>query len=652
MFADLVDYVRMVAELDPEDVQERVSHALDAMAGAVERFGGTREKFIGDAIFAVFGWPVARDDDAVRASLCALAIRAALSDLPGGHPFEVRIGVSTGEVVTASGSGPLEENRLTGPAIVTAARIQSLARAGEIVVDAATVEAARSRVGVTDRGTVILRGHAEPVHLFAVERATGFDTWTKPRASQGSPLVGRVDELRILAAAIERCATAGSGSVVLVEGEPGIGKSRLLAEAESIARAAGLGWTWTENVSYGAVEPYRFARVLAQALADEHGVDSGRFARQMLFTADVDPAVARRYGGAIAAVAQEAEFGGWEAEASDMPEDPAEVTATLTEVADQYIRRVIETDGPRVIVIDDLHWIDQSSEAMADLLVELTTTLPLVIFAAQRPGPQRSWAGNAHVARLRLGGLLIRESGQLATHVARAALDADGARQIHERTGGNPLFVTETVRAFLADGTLAVHDGRLRLVDRGPLAVPLTLRAILGARIDALGHQARELLGVAAVIGMRFRTGMAERLVDVEIGAAAVHELADSAFIVPLEGDVWRFGHNLIRDTAYSGLLASRRRELHGRVADELEREEPAPSLARIARHRAAAGDRDRALPLLDQAADLAMAVGAVIEAAGFWREAADLSPDPDVANAYRRRAAEAIAAVAPPLSS
>jgi hypothetical protein len=506
-------------------------------------------------------------------------------------------------------------------------------------------------VGVTDRGTVILRGHAEPVHLYAVDRATGFDTWTQPRISQGSPLVGRVEELRVLAAVIERCATTGSGGTVLLEGEPGIGKSRLLAEAESIARSAGIGWTWTENVSYGVLEPYRFARVLAQAFADEHGVDSGRFARQMLFTRDMDPALARRFGGAIAAIAREADFGGWEAEASHMPDDPAEVAATLTEVADQYIRRVIDTSGPRVIVIDDLHWIDQSSAAMADLLVERTATHPLIIFAAQRPGPPPSWVGDSHVRRSRLGGLLVRESGQLATHVARAALDADGARQIHERTGGNPLFVTETVRAFLADGTLSVHDGRLRLADHPAPAVPVTLRAILGARIDALGHEARELLGVASVIGMRFRTGMAERLVGVEVGAAAVQELADNGFIEPRDGDIWHFGHALIRDTAYSGLLASRRRELHGRVADELELEEPGPPLARIARHRAAAGDRDRALPLLDQAADMAMAVGAVSEAAGFWREAAELSPDPTAANDYRRRAAEAVAGVAAPVA-
>ena len=646
MFADLVDYVRMVAELDPEIVQARVADALAAMAEAVERLGGTREKFIGDAIFAVFGWPVARDDDAVRAALCALSIRAALSELGGGSPLEVRIGISTGEVVALRGSGPLDDGRLTGPAIVTAARIQSLTRPGEIVVDEATVLAARDRLGVTDRGTVVLRGHAGAVHLFALERESGFATWGPPRVGRSGPLVGRVEELRVLGDAIEACRVSGTGAVVLLEGEAGIGKSRLLAEAEHMAGEAGLGWTWTENVSYGAGEPYRFARVLAQALADEHGLDSGTFARRMLFTVDMDPARARRYGGAIAAIAREADFTGWEAEATHMPEDPAEVAATLAEVAERYITRVVETAGPRAIVIDDLHWIDHSSARMVDLLVERAAALPLVILAAQRPGPAPGWAADAHVRRLRLGGLREPESGQLATNVARAALDADDARQIHERTGGNPLFVTETVRAFLADGTLSVQDGRLALIDGPGSALPVTLRSVLGARIDALGPGAKELLGVASVIGMRFRTSMAEGLLDSRVGAETVQELADKALIAPVDGDFWRFGHALIRDAAYSGILASRRRELHGLVADQFERSEPAPPVARIARHRAAAGDRDRAVPLLEEAAQQALAVGARNEAAAFWRQAAELSPDPDAALAYRQRATEALVGV------
>ena len=644
LFADLVDYVRMVAELDPEVVQERVAAALTAMGEQVERLGGTREKFIGDAIFAVFGWPVARDDDAVRAALCGLSIRAALADSAGGNPLEVRIGIATGEVAALSNGGTLDENRLTGPAIVTAARLQSLARSGEILVDEATVRAARDRLGVTDRGDVVLRGHPGSVHVYAVERESGFETWAVPRTPAG-PLVGRAEELAALVGAIDACRVTGHGGTVLLEGEAGIGKSRLLAEAESVARQAGLKWTWTENVSYGSREPYRFARVLAQALADEHGTDSGTFARRMVFSVDMDPASARRYGGAIAAIAREAQFTGWEAEARHMPDDPGEVATALGEVAERYVGRLLETSGPRVIVIDDLHWIDQSSVAMVELLVERTRSLPLVILAAMRPGRPPPWSDADHVRRIGLSGLLEAESGQLATNVARAALDAEDARAIHERTAGNPLFVSETVRAFLADGTLAVRHGRLTLAPGTGHDLPVTLRAVLGARIDAVSPAARELLGIASVIGVRFRTDMVAGLVGRPLEPAVLEELIDGALIRRADGDRWRFAHPLIRDAAYSGLLASRKRELHGRYAAQLEALEPAPPIAWIAHHRAAAGDRERALPLLEEAAVAALAMGAATEAAGFWKEAAELTDDPSLADGYRLRAAEVAAA-------
>ncbi len=648
LFADLVDYVRMVAELDPEVVQGRVSAALRAMAGAVERFGGTREKFIGDAIFAVFGWPRARDDDAVRAARCALAIRAALRNLDGDEPLEVRIGIATGEVVAAAASsGTLQDAPLTGPAITTAARIQSVARRNEILLDEATVQAARGRLLVEDRGTVVLRGHETSVHLFGLEQATQIDTWGPPRLTAALPLVGREAERAILEDAVRACTVDRRGGVVLLEGEAGIGKSRLLAELEAVAREAGLRWTWTENVSYGGGEPYRFARVFAQTLADEHGVDSGAFSRRLLFSLDMDPAVARRYAGAVAAIARDAGFSGWEAESRHTPDDPAEVASTLHEVAGRFIDRLVELDGPRAVVVDDIHWIDSAGADMLELLVERAASRPLLVLAAMRPGPVPGWVDAAHVRRIRLTGLFEHESGQLATNVARAAIDADGARRIHERTGGNPLFVAETVRAFLADGTLADDRGRLTLVERDRSALPVTLRSVLGARIDALDEMAREVLGVASVIGMRFPIPLVSAVVGAPIHPESITTLADAALVLPVHDDTWRFGHALIRDAAYSGLLAARRRELHARAADLLERQQPPPPVAWIARHRAAAGDRDRAIPLLDEAAQTALGLGAASEAASFWREAAQLATDPDVRRRFEGRAAEAAAAEA-----
>ncbi len=508
LFADLVDYVRMVAEHDPEVVRQRVRTALVAMADAIEAYGGTREKFIGDAVFAVFGWPRAHDDDAVRATLAALAIRHVLRGVEsGGEPLEVRIGIATGEVVTTArdGSGT-DDLALTGSAITTAARIQSLARRGEILLDTATLEAARGRLRVADRGSVVLRGQSEPVGIHVLEAGPSFGGPATYRMPVTGPLVGRDADLGRLRALLDRCRAGGAGGAILLVGEAGIGKTRLLAELEDDARARGLAWTWTENTSYGQAEPYRFARVFAQAVADEHGMDSGAFARTMLFTPDLEPALVSRYGGAIAAIARDAAFSGWEAEAPDVPADQAAVTATLIEVAGRYIDRIIETAGPRVIVIDDLHWMDPSSAGMVEVLVERAARAPIVVLAGMRPGQAPAWASWPGVERLDLGGLAMPETAQLATQVARAALDADDARRIHDRTAGNPLFVTETVRAFLQDGTLAWDGGRVTLADAPLVGLPVTLRAVLGARIDALPDDAREALGVAAVVGSRFTT--------------------------------------------------------------------------------------------------------------------------------------------------
>jgi hypothetical protein len=622
------------------------------MGESITRLGGTREKFIGDAVFAVFGWPNAHDDDAVRAALAGLTIRAGLQDAGDGvEPLEVRIGVATGEVV-ASGPGPRADGDLglTGEAITTAARIQSLARPGEILLDGSTVQAARGRLATEARGSVVLRGQSMPVELHALLGEAGMSPWAQHPAPAEGPLIGREEELAVLRGALQRCRETGIGSTVVVVGEAGVGKSRLLAAMEPVARNHGFAWTWTENVSYGRGEPYRYARLFAQAVADEQGVDSGAMVRQLLFNEAIDEATVRRFGGAIAAIARDAAFSGWEDEARDMPADPTEMTTTLLEVASSYIDRLIATTGPRVVVIDDLHWQDHSSVGMIEVVVDAASRYPLVVLAATRPGELPSWMGRPDVERLDLAGLEAPETAMLATIVARAAVEADGARSIHERTGGNPLFVSETVRAYLADGTLELRDGLVALVETGNPSVPVTLRAILGARIDALDPSARRAVGVASVIGIRFRERLLEALLGGDLPAGTLDRLAGAAIILPIEDGEWRFAHPLIHDAAYAGLLASQRRILHARLADDLERRGGPPALAQIATHRAASGDAERALPLLREAARTALTMGAAMEAAAFWRRAAELAAplDPDAATDDLREARAAMdAAVA-----
>jgi len=646
LFADLVDYVRMIAELDPEEVRARVGAALRGMADTIERLEGTREKFIGDAVFAVFGWPRAHDDDPVRAALAALAIRAALRDpLDGGEALEVRIGIATGEVVAAARDDGTGDLALTGEAITTAARIQSLARPGEILLDEATVRGGRDRLEVDDRGSVVLRGQSSVVHLYALTGELGLVWPHGAHATGAGPLVGRGEEIARIRKVLRRVRRTKRGAVVLVTGDAGMGKSRLTAEIEADARAQGFNWTWTESVSYGRGEPYRFARAFAQAVADEHGTDSGTFARQLLFGPDVDAATVRRWGGGVAAIARAAAFSGWEAEAADVPADPAETTAILSEVVVAYLERLLAADGPRVVVLDDVHWIDTSSVGFLDLLAAMAADRPLVIIATMRPGAAPAWATLPHVERIDLSGLDAPETAQLATIVARAALGADDARQIHERTQGNPLFIGETVRASIEDGTLELRDGRMVLVASRAPQLPLTLRAVLGARIDGLDEAARDVLGVASVIGIGFRDGDIEDLLERPIPPGSLDRLVEAALILPHGDGTWRFSHPLVQDAAYAGLLASSRRRLHARLADRIERGPGPVSVPALAVHRAASGDAERAIPLLVEAASAAVAMGAASEAAGFWRTAADLSTDPADQVRFREAAGDAAAA-------
>ncbi len=640
LFADLVDYVRLVAEHDPEEVRRRVDAALVAMVDAIQGFDGTREKFIGDAVFAVFGWPVAHDDDALRATHCALAIRAGLARLedPSGEVLQVRIGIATGEVVAAPREVPgAQDWSLTGPAVTTAARIQGVAEPGEILMDEATIRAARKGLSIEDLGERVLRGQTRPIRIGRLLGEAGFQPWHPLRGR----FVGRVAERDRLRAVLADLRDRGRGATVFVEGEAGIGKSRLLAGFEADARRVGLCWTWVDNVSYGAAEPYRFARSLAQIVADEHGADSGTVTRKLLFSDDADPVEARRWAGGIAAVARDAAFSGWEAEADLVPSDPADVARDLRSVAVRYIERLIELDGPRVIVVDDLHWLDPSSAGIFEELVAMSARLPLVVLVGSRPDPTRTRPAGDRVRSVTLEGLDEAETGELARSVAGATVEADDVHRLYARTGGNPLFIGETVRAIVDEGAIT-SDGRLAIGDSGGSAVPVTLRALLGSRIDALSVETRTVLRVGAVLGMSFREGTIEGVLDEPVDAAVYERLAEAAMIVPLDATGgWRFCHPLIHDAAYSSLLATDRRSLHTRVADRIEAAQPTAGVGVIARHRAAAGDAVRAIPLLIRAAEQAQGVGAGEEAAAYFTAAADMAVG-SPAVALRERASEA----------
>lgn len=651
LFADLVGYTRLVAELDAEEVRRRVDLAFGLLAGSVGRFGGTLEKFIGDAVFAVFGAPQAHDDDAIRATLCALAMRSALATSEVGAnetPLLLRIGIATGEVVSGvrdvAGMASLA---LTGDPVTTAARLQQLAEPGEILVDAATVTAAGARLETDPLPTRILRGQrrSQPIYRLVADRGP-------IRTSHGQParIVGRAAERALLRAALAEIGP-GTGRAILVIGEAGIGKSALLADLERDARAAGFGWTWAENVSYGTGQPFRLVRRIVEELSEEAGTDAGTYARELLFTEAVDVATQRRQAGAIAALARDAQMDGWEAEAPLAPTDPKEIATALTDLAVSFTVALMAR-GPRVMIIDDLHWADPASLPLIDAEVRSIAGLPGLVLVGTRPGPRPPWARLPHVRVLDLRGLDAAATSELAAQQAGAQLSATAGRWLFTRTAGNPLFVGETVRALLEGGSLAPDGGELDLVaGDGGAPLPMSLRGLLGARIDALPPGPRATLEVASVVGMSFEERLVADLLERPVDADDLRHLVAADLLAALEAPgTWRFRHPLYHDAAYAGLLASRRRVLHARLADRLETEAIRPPIDVLAMHRAAAGDAARAIPLLDRAAEAALSLGAVVEAAGFWREAAQLVGPSAEAEQYQRRANEALVAAGRPI--
>jgi class 3 adenylate cyclase len=640
LFADLVGYTRLVAELDLEEVRARVDKALDVMSKAVVHFGGSVEKFAGDAVLAVFGAPLGHDDDALRSCLCALEMQAALARSQAGHdrPLHLRVGIATGEVVAApremAGTRSLA---LTGDPMTTAARLQQLAEPSEILLDDATASAAEPHIGVEHVGERLLRGQNRVVTVLRLASERRIVSHPCRRVA---PLVGRDDERASLTRLLRRTAETRRGGAVLLRGEPGIGKSRLLCEMEDEARAAGFAWMWLDNTPHGMDTPYRAVRNMVDWLADEQGVTAGVVARQLLFGADVapssDPESARLMLGAVAVLARDSDVSllaeeGWESGTADLA-DPAELKVGLKMATELWVTRMV-AEQPRCIVFDDFHWIDPSSRQLMDHVVCAAANLPLVVLAGSRPPATPAWIDLPHVELMDLAGLDEAATEELGRAVAGAALESESARWLYQRTGGNALFVGEIMRTLQETGWLEQVGKRFR-IDRGAArrGVPLSLRALLGARIDALPSAPRGALEVAAVVGLTFSEPLLSALCGGE-QEDNLRQLAEAGIVSPADEagagpNRWRFRHQLFLDAAYGRLLAGRRRQLHANLADQLETMEPRVDAAELARHRVAAGDPARALPLLEQAAREAVAVGAMAEAEAFLRTAAELKSE------------------------
>jgi class 3 adenylate cyclase/tetratricopeptide (TPR) repeat protein len=563
LFCDLVGSVTLTSQFDPEEWRATVAGYQRAASEAITRFGGEVMRYVGDGIMAFFGYPVAHDNDAERAARAGLAILDALVKLnqePGHTKLSVRVGIDSGPVVVGTGASQAVD--AFGDAANIAARVQSTAEADTLVVTGATHRLISGLFVVEDRGAQALKGIQRSVQLYRIIRPSGVRTRFEATAAAGglTPFVGREDELRSLLMRWER-AREGNGQVVVIIGEAGIGKSRLVRRFHE--QLVGTPHTWLEagaGAFFLNTPFYSISETLRQFTVEDRDPIANLVRR--LEAAGLAPAKAIPLLAPLLNLPLPPEY-----PPSSLPPEQQRrrLLATLVEWMLGSARR-----QPLVSVIEDLHWADPSTLELIQLLVEQGATAPLLLLYTARPEFRVPWPLRAHHTQINLNRLSAREVHTMIGEVAaRKALSDESVATVVKRTGGVPLFVEELTRAVLESG-----DGKLN-----GRAIPVTLHDSLMARLDRL-ESAKEVAQVSAVLGSEFSYDLLYAVHPIPESELqqALRSLTDAELLyvrgIAPEA-TYQFKHVLIRDAAYEALLKSRRKEVHLTVARTIDEHFP-----------------------------------------------------------------------------
>jgi class 3 adenylate cyclase/tetratricopeptide (TPR) repeat protein len=573
LFTDLVGFTSRSERLDPEDVRATLSPYYSRLRAEIERHGGTVEKFIGDAVMAVFGAPVAHEDDAERAVRAALAIRDALRELNEADPsleLQIRTAVNTGEALVALGARPSEGEAIaSGDVVNTAARLQAAAPVDGILVGEATYRATRHAIDYAEAPPVEAKGKAEPVPVWQVAGARarfGLDVEEQLRV----PLVGRSREREFLADALARSRDEQTSQLVTLVGVPGIGKSRLVAELFRLVDDDPdlIWWRQGRSLPYGESVSYWALGEIVKAQAGILDSDPAEEAETKLAAA------------AAALLADAAERRWVELHARPLVGLPgAGAAVDRRDEAFSAWRRLLEAlaeQRPLVLVFEDLHWADDGLLDFVDSLAEWVRDVPMLVVGTARPElleRRPGWGGGKRNAfTLFIDALSREETAQLlGSLLDQTLLPADVQSTVLEQAEGNPLYAEEYVRMLQDRGFLVRGSGGWELTRSDELPLPETVQGMIAARLDALAPPEKELIQDAAVIGKVFWPSV--------LGATdeALHGLERKEFVrrerrSSIAGETqYAFLHALVRDVAYGQIPRARRMEKHRAVAEWIE---------------------------------------------------------------------------------
>ncbi len=571
LFADLAGFTARTEQSDPEDVRARPTIYHKTAREQVEAHVGKVEKLMGDGVFAVFGVPAAHEDDPERAVRAALRLQEEIDHLNEDDPdlgLSVRIAVTTGEAIVQLDVDNKDRESIVGDVVNTASRLEAVAPLGGVVVDERTYLATRGMIDFDDLDSVDLKGKASSTPIWLATGAKARQGVAVTERHKG-PFVGRERELSVLVESLHRTDTASTVQMVTIVGEPGSGKSRLLHEFKAVLdkRPDVVWWKQGRCLPYGeGITFWALGEIIkAQAgiLETDSESDADRKLRQAVDTIVGDDTQAEWIRQRLAPLA-----GG---STGDQKVEQGELFSAwlrfFAAMAEQHLL---------ILVVEDIHWADDALLDFLEHLAEWAADVPILLIAAARPellSNRPDWGGGIrNAATLTLPPLANNDAAQLlAALLERAVLPAESQQTILEQAGGNPLYVTEFVR--LAEESNLLDDaGRI-----GDLGLPDSVQAIIGARLDLLGTEEKDLLQAAAVVGKVFWSGAVAALRPAAHSRDAIRELMRRELIRPIRDpsmhgqEEYAFVHALVRDVAYGRLARDDRAHLHQATATWME---------------------------------------------------------------------------------